>query len=40
MSHAASWYKNYYGDPSGSMYDACRKDTADYEAARPDRRGT
>jgi CDP-glucose 4,6-dehydratase len=40
VSHAASWYKSHYSDPTGSLYDACRKDIADYEAARPDRCGT
>jgi len=35
VSHAASWYKSYYQNPTSSMYDACRKDIADYEAARP-----
>jgi mannose/cellobiose epimerase-like protein (N-acyl-D-glucosamine 2-epimerase family) len=35
VNHAASWYKSYYREPTGSMYDACRKDIADYEAARP-----
>ena len=34
VSHAATWYKSYYLDPTGSMYEACRKDIADYEAAR------
>jgi CDP-glucose 4,6-dehydratase len=34
VNHAASWYKSYYLDRTGCMYEACRKDIADYEATR------
>ena len=30
VNHAASWYKSYYRDPTGSMYDASRRDIEDY----------
>ncbi|HTW91265.1 MAG TPA: CDP-glucose 4,6-dehydratase [bacterium] len=35
INHSVTWYRSYYRDPTGSMYDACRKDIADYEAVRP-----
>jgi len=33
VGHTAGWYRTFYQNPSGSMYETCRKDIADYEAA-------
>ncbi len=36
VARTATWYRKYYQDPARSMYDACQRDIADYEAAGHD----